>query len=66
MLVAFSPLLLLVLQYHFLPLFYVYFIKSKIEHLTMALSKISSDLECLGVLVVMKANSDAFYHAFCP
>ena len=66
MLMAFSPLLLLVLQYHFLSLFYVRFIKSKIEHLTMALSEIPSGFECFGFLVVMKANSDASYHAFCP
>ena len=35
------------------------FIKSKIEPLTMALSEISSGLECFGFLNVMKAKSDA-------
>ena len=33
---------------------------------TMALSEISSSLECFGFLNVMKAKSDAFYHVFCP
>ena len=51
-------------------IFYRYFrsifIKSKIEPLTMALSEISSSLECFGFLNVMKAKSDAFYHVFCP
>ena len=42
------------------------FIKSKIEPLTMALSEISSGLECFGFLNVMKRKSDAFYHVFCP
>ena len=42
------------------------FIKSKIEPLTMALSEISSGLECFGFLNVMKTKSDAFYHVFCP
>ena len=42
------------------------FVKSKIEHLTMALSDISSGLECFGFLNVMKAKSNAFYHVFCP
>ena len=42
------------------------FIKSKVEPLTMALSEISSGLECFGFLNVMKAKSDAFYHVFCP
>ena len=32
------------------------FIKSKIEPLTMALSEISSGLECFGFLNVMKTN----------
>ena len=40
------------------------FIKSKVEPLTMALSEISSGLECFGFLNVMKAKSDAFYHVF--
>ena len=42
------------------------FVKSKIEHLTMALSDISSGLECFGFLNVMKAKSGTFYHVFCP
>ena len=42
------------------------FIKSKIEPLTMALSNISSGLECFGFLNIMKAKPDVFYHVFCP
>ena len=40
--------------------------KSKIEPLTMALPEISCGLECFGILNVMKAKSDAFYHLSCP
>ena len=32
----------------------------------MALSELSSRLECFGFLNVMKAKSDAFYHVFFP
>ena len=32
----------------------------------MALSDISSGLECFGFLNVMKAKSGTFYHVFCP
>ena len=41
-------------------------IKSKIRPLTIALSEISSGLECFRFLNVIKAKSDAFYHVFCP
>ena len=51
-------------------IFYRYFgsmfIKSKVEPLKMALSEISSGLECFGFFNVMKAKSDAFYYVFCP
>ena len=51
-------------------IFYRYFrsmfIESNIEPLTMALSEISSSLDCFGFLNAMKAKSDAFYHVFCP
>ena len=42
------------------------FIKSNIEHLTMALSEISTRLKCFGFLNVMKAKSYAFYYVFFP
>ena len=63
---SFSPFLLLLLQYHFLSLFWVNVYQIKNWTFNDGLSEISNGLECFGFLNVMKAKSDAFYHVFCP